>query len=173
MAAVDFVIRGDSAAVFRDLRAIRGPGHERAAADGRAEAVEGNNGTSTTATLAYDGEIADIDMALDGQGAVEGYVLDSLCQTPVDIARVTIFSGSPYSGGTVTRVRPDEDGLIDPDALAAALQPDTVLVSVMAAQNEIGTLQPVAEIGRICKRSGVMFVSVTPTTTTRSPSRTV
>jgi len=41
--------------------------------------------------------------------------------------------------------------------IASALRPDTILVSIMAAQNEIGTLQPLARIGRICKERGVLF----------------
>ena len=43
------------------------------------------------------------------------------------------------------------------DAVAAALRPDTVLVSVMAANNEVGTLQPVAEIGALCRERGIAF----------------
>ncbi|MBL9083858.1 MAG: aminotransferase class V-fold PLP-dependent enzyme [Planctomycetales bacterium] len=48
-------------------------------------------------------------------------------------------------------------GLVDLDQLAAAIRPDTVLVSVMAANNEIGVLQPIAEIGRLCRERGVTF----------------
>ena len=58
-------------------------------------------------------------------------------------------------GLTVLPVGPD--GLLDPDRLAAALRPDTVLVSVMAANNEIGVLQPLAAIGALCVRHGVAF----------------
>jgi cysteine desulfurase len=54
-------------------------------------------------------------------------------------------------GWRVTRVPVGPDGVLDPAALAAALTPQTVLVSVVAAQNELGTLQPVREIGRLCK----------------------
>jgi cysteine desulfurase len=56
---------------------------------------------------------------------------------------------------TVLPVKPD--GLLDLDVLRAALTPETVLVSVMAANNEIGVLQPVAEIGRLCHERGVLF----------------
>lgn len=51
----------------------------------------------------------------------------------------------------------DRDGILDPGALVASIRPDTVLVSVMAANNETGTLQPVAELGRICRERGVVF----------------
>lgn len=48
-------------------------------------------------------------------------------------------------------------GLLDPQRVAEAIRPDTILVSVMAANNEIGAIQPIAEIGRICRERGVTF----------------
>jgi cysteine desulfurase len=53
----------------------------------------------------------------------------------------------------------DRYGRVDPEAVEAALTPQTVLVSIMAANNEIGTLHPIAEVGKICKRRGVLFHS--------------
>ena len=55
----------------------------------------------------------------------------------------------------VTYVPVDERGIVDPAAVVAALRPDTCLVSVMLANNEIGTIQPVAEIARACRARGV------------------
>jgi cysteine desulfurase len=52
---------------------------------------------------------------------------------------------------------PGGDGLLDLDSLRAAIRPDTVLVSVMHANNEIGVLQPVGEIGAICRQRGALF----------------
>ncbi len=60
-------------------------------------------------------------------------------------------------GGRVTTVAADRDGRVSAQEIASALQPDTILVSIMAAQNEIGTLQPLAPIGRLCKERGVLF----------------
>jgi cysteine desulfurase len=54
-----------------------------------------------------------------------------------------------------TRVGVGAGGVVDPDAVRRALTPATVLVSVMAANNEIGTLQPVAEIAEVCREAGV------------------
>ena len=51
----------------------------------------------------------------------------------------------------------DETGLIDIDALKAAITDKTILISVMAANNEIGVLQPIREIGAICKERGIIF----------------
>ncbi len=62
-------------------------------------------------------------------------------------------------GYEVTYVPVDGRGIVDPDGVRRALRPDTVLVSVMAANNEIGTLQPIGEIGRIARERGVPFHS--------------
>mgnify|MGYP003272535651 FL=1 len=60
-------------------------------------------------------------------------------------------------GFEVTLLNVHGDGLVRPAEVAAAIRPDTCLVSVMYANNEIGTIQPVAEIGRICREKGVLF----------------
>jgi cysteine desulfurase len=60
-------------------------------------------------------------------------------------------------GCEVTRLPVQPDGLIDVDRLIAALRPDTILVSVMAANNEIGVLQPLAAIGRETHARGIAF----------------
>ena len=61
------------------------------------------------------------------------------------------------NGCEVTWLSVDEDGLINPEDVRAAIRPDTVLVSLMHGKNEIGVLNPVAEIGQICKEHGVLF----------------
>lgn len=60
-------------------------------------------------------------------------------------------------GFDVTYIDVDEDGIVDLDALEKAIRPDTILISIMFANNEIGTVQPIAEIGRIAKEHGVIF----------------
>ena len=60
-------------------------------------------------------------------------------------------------GFEVTVVPVGPDGVVDPEAIRAALRPDTLLVSVMHANNEVGTIQPVEEIGRITRERGVLF----------------
>ncbi len=60
-------------------------------------------------------------------------------------------------GFELTRLPVDSAGRIDLERLAGCLRADTLLVSVMHANNEIGLLHPIAEIGRICKRAGVLF----------------
>lgn len=60
-------------------------------------------------------------------------------------------------GWALTVVGVDSCGRVDPDDVRRALQPDTLLVSVMAANNEIGTLQPIAAIGAIVRAHGALF----------------
>jgi cysteine desulfurase len=57
----------------------------------------------------------------------------------------------------ITKLPVDSDGRVSPDDLLKAIRRDTVLVSVMAANNEIGTIQPVAELGAICRERGIVF----------------
>ena len=52
-----------------------------------------------------------------------------------------------------------EDGRVDPEAVRTALTPGTLAVAIMAANNEIGTVQPVAEIGGICREAGVVYMA--------------
>lgn len=60
-------------------------------------------------------------------------------------------------GFVITYLNVDRDGLISLDELKAAIRPDTILISVMFANNEIGTIEPIAEIGEIAKEHGVLF----------------
>ena len=60
-------------------------------------------------------------------------------------------------GVAVSVLSVDSEGIIDPEEVARAITERTVLVSIMAANNEIGVLQPLAKIGRICRERGVLF----------------
>src|SRR5262245_49249076 len=62
-------------------------------------------------------------------------------------------------GGEVTYLPVGVDGVVDPDEVRRALSPSTALVSVMHANNELGTLQPIAEIARITRDAGILFHS--------------
>jgi cysteine desulfurase len=62
-----------------------------------------------------------------------------------------------HDGKRVTFLGVDKDGLIDLNELADAITDKTVLVSVMFANNEIGVVQPIAEIGKLCRERGVLF----------------
>ena len=60
-------------------------------------------------------------------------------------------------GYEVTYLDVDENGLVDPRKVEEAIRPDTILISIMAANNEIGTIQPIREIGEIAHAHGVLF----------------
>ena len=60
-------------------------------------------------------------------------------------------------GFQVSYLEPQENGLITVEQLKAALRPDTILVSVMAVNNEIGVIQPIAAIGEICREKSIVF----------------
>ena len=60
-------------------------------------------------------------------------------------------------GFEATYLDPEQNGLLDLEKFKAALRPDTVLASVMMVNNEIGVIQPIAEIGEICRSKGIIF----------------
>jgi len=60
-------------------------------------------------------------------------------------------------GFEVTYLDPEQNGIVDLEKFKAAIRPDTILVSIMFVNNEIGVIQPVAEIGDICRAKGIIF----------------
>ena len=60
-------------------------------------------------------------------------------------------------GYSVSYLPVDQDGLVTAEQVAAAIRPDTILVSIMFANNEVGTIMPIQEIGAVCKEKGVLF----------------
>ena len=61
------------------------------------------------------------------------------------------------NGYEVTYLDVDEDGIVSPEAVEAAIRPDTILITIMFANNEIGTIEPIKEIGAVAKKHGVLF----------------
>ena len=61
------------------------------------------------------------------------------------------------NGFEVTYLEVGPDGLVDPETLKAAIRPDTILISIMYANNEIGTIEPIAQLGTIAKERGILF----------------
>ena len=62
-----------------------------------------------------------------------------------------------HRGFEVTYLNVDENGVVDLEELKQAIRPDTILISIMFANNEIGTIQPIEQIGRVCREAGVLF----------------
>ena len=61
-------------------------------------------------------------------------------------------------GFEVTYLPVDEYGFVTPEQLDAAIRPDTTLVSIMTANNEIGTIEPIADLAAVCKKHGVLYI---------------
>lgn len=73
-------------------------------------------------------------------------------------AVLNCFEQLARSEGFEVSVLPvDKDGVVNSQDLISAIRPDTILVSVMAANNEIGTIQPVAQLGALCRERGIIF----------------
>ena len=72
-------------------------------------------------------------------------------------------------GFEATYLQPQDNGLITVEQLAAAIRPDTILVSVMWVNNEIGVIQPIDEIGELCRSKGIIFHSDAAQATGKTP----
>jgi cysteine desulfurase len=89
-----------------------------------------------------------------GQRGRRDHLITSAIEHPAVLDTCRFLAGEGFSR-TVLPV--DAEGLVDPAAVAAAITDRTLVVSVMAANGEIGTLQPIEEIGRICREREVLF----------------
>jgi cysteine desulfurase len=91
---------------------------------------------------------------LSASGPPAGHMVVSAIEHPAILATCAHLK---RLGVTVTQVQPDPDGIIDPADVATAIRRDTRLVSVMAANNVVGTLQPLAAIAAVVRQSGALF----------------
>jgi len=83
-----------------------------------------------------------------------GHIISSRIEHDAVLQSAQWLTGRGYE---VTLLDVDEFGRVDPQAVREALRSDTLLVSIMAGNNEIGTLEPIREIGEICREAGVPF----------------
>ena len=89
-------------------------------------------------------------------GARTPHVITTAVEHPAVLEPCRVIE---HLGARVTRLPVDGQGLVDPDDIRHAITPHTVLISVMHANNEVGTVQPVADIGRIAREHQVRFHS--------------
>jgi cysteine desulfurase len=105
------------------------------------------------ATEADNLAVLGVALAQEEQGR---HIVTSVIEHAAVLESCRFLEGRGYS---VTYVAVDARGVVDPDDVKRALRPDTVLVTIMAANNEIGTVQPLAEIGRVTRERGIPFHS--------------
>src|SRR3989304_5184840 len=82
------------------------------------------------------------------------HIITSSVEHPAILEPLEALSNDGYR---VTRLPVDVRGRADPESLAAAITPDTILVTIMHANNEVGTIQPIAELAGVTKDHGVLF----------------
>ena len=88
----------------------------------------------------------------------DGRVKKHIVSTSIEHhAVLSTLTALQKEGFEITLVDVEPNGIVDPKKIEVALRPDTILVSVMYANNEIGTIQPIAEIAKIVKRHGAIF----------------
>lgn len=90
--------------------------------------------------------------ALNSKGR---HLITSAIEHPAVLRAFQHLEGS--DGFDLSILPVDSDGLVHPETLSSAIRPDTVLVSIMAANNETGAIQPYSEFSSICKENGVLF----------------
>jgi cysteine desulfurase len=146
--------------VFANAESSHSPGQEASSAleKARQEVADVLGCQATEIVFTGSGTEAD-NLALRGTifSALEGGASAHLIVTSIEHPAVgqTARQLRDLFGVEVTMLDVDEQGQVDVDAVAAAVRPDTALVSVMLANNEVGTIQPVAEIAAVCRERGV------------------
>jgi len=89
-----------------------------------------------------------------GRGDRGCHIITSVIEHPAILEVCRFMEGLGFS---VTRLPVDETGRVDPAHVAAAIRPETILISIMHANNEVGTIQPVAEIAAMARRAGILM----------------
>lgn len=147
---------------FGNASSIHSAGqHARAAVDRARESVAALLGASPAEIVFTSGGTEADNLALLGcAAAIQPATKKHVITTAIEHhAVLNACQELERRGVEVTYVRADADGIVDPDAIRRALKPGTVLISLMHANNEIGTIQPVEEIGRIAAEADIYFHS--------------
>ena len=99
-------------------------------------------------------EVAAIRGTVQALGKKSGHLITSTIEHP---ATLQPFSDLEKQGFAVTRLPVDRQGLLDPRELAEAIREDTLLISVMLANNEFGTIEPIRELAAIARQKNILF----------------
>ncbi|MGE5620832.1 MAG: cysteine desulfurase NifS [Sphingomonadaceae bacterium] len=145
---------------FGNPSSIYGPAREaRKALDWARDTVAQVLGASPAEIVFTSGGTESDNLALKGVAFANRHKGNHIITTQVEHHAIlhTCEYLEKRAGFRVTYLPVDQYGTVDLDALQRALTPDTILVSVMYANNEVGTIQPIGEISRIVKTAGVLF----------------
>jgi len=125
--------------------------------DDARDALAGFLGVESGSVVFTSGGTESNNLAISGFCAnhKQGHIITTAIEHPAVLQPVERLE---QAGWQVTRVRPNKRGAVCADDVAAAMREDTRLVAVMAANNETGVVQPVAEIGALCREKGIAFM---------------
>ena len=139
---------------------IHRAGREAAKAVARARSAVAESIGATPAEIIFTSGGSESDnMAVRGVFAASPQTKKHVITTAIEHHAVmeTCRALERYEGAEVTYLPVDSEGLVDPDSVKKSIRPDTCLISVMTANNEIGTIEPVKEIGEIARGAGIPF----------------
>jgi cysteine desulfurase len=148
-------VQGNPSSIYAEGQAAR------ALVDKAREQVAAAIGASPGEIVFTSGGTEADNLALRGVLKARGPERDGLVTDAIEHHAIldTAHDLAEHARVRVTVVPVDRDGRVDPAAIGAAIDERTAIVSVMHANNEIGTLQPISEIGAICRERGVTFHS--------------
>jgi cysteine desulfurase len=144
---------------FGNASSIHSPGQRaRGAVDGARASVAALLAAKPSEIVFTSGGTESDNLALFGVVAASQETRKHIITTAIEHhAVLNTAQALEKSGVDVTYVPVGRDGVVDPEAIRSALKPETILISVMHANNELGTIQPIGEIGRIAAAADVLF----------------
>ena len=144
---------------FGNASSIHSPGQRaRGAVDGARASVAGFLGAKSSEIVFTSGGTESDNLALFGVVAASQDSRKHIITTAIEHhAVLNAAQALEKLGVEVTYIPVGREGTVDPDDIRRALKPETVLISVMHANNELGTIQPIEEIGRIATTADVLF----------------
>ena len=144
---------------FGNASSIHSPGQRaRGAVDGARASVAGFLGAKSSEIVFTSGGTESDNLALFGVVAASQDSRKHIITTAIEHhAVLNAAQALEKLGVEVTYIPVGREGTVDPDDIRRALKPETVLISVMHANNELGTIQPIEEIGRIAATADVLF----------------
>jgi cysteine desulfurase len=144
---------------FGNASSIHSPGQRaRGAVDGARASVAALLGAKPSEIVFTSGGTEADNLALFGVVAASQETRKHIITTAIEHhAVLNAAQALKKSGVDVTYIPISREGIVDPEDIRSALKPETILISVMHANNELGTIQPIEEIGRIAAAADVLF----------------